>query len=170
MKGVHDLVHAASTLNALPRLKIILAGSTADHRYVDNLKKEIAERGLKQNVTLRGIISSDEILNELATCTCLVLPSYQETAPMVVQEAMAAGVPVLASNICGIQYQIENGVNGLLFPPGDCRALSEAMQRILSDTELCARLGAAAKAKATNKYRADVVARQTLDVYRRAIA
>jgi glycosyltransferase involved in cell wall biosynthesis len=169
LKGVHDLIHAASEMKEHRNLEIVLAGSTSDSSYVKELRREIHKSNMCDRVTFRGIIEAEEILKELATCTCLVLPSYQETAPMVVQEAMAAGSPVIASRICGIPYQIEDGITGLMFPPGDRNALGECMSLVLSDVALRKRLGEAAKRKANKEYRANVVARQILDVYRSVI-
>ena len=165
LKGVHDLVYAASELGDFPTVEIVLAGAMTDSGYVAQLKSIVGKLNMGDRVVFRGVIDSDRLLHELATCTCLVLPSYQETAPMVVQESMAAGVPVIASNICGIPYQIDHGQTGLLFPPGDRNALTECLRSVLSDSELRTHLSNSARLKAKSEYTADAVARRTLDVY-----
>jgi glycosyltransferase involved in cell wall biosynthesis len=121
-------------------------------------------------VHIRGVLSTVEVLEELSRCTCLVLPSYQETAPMVIQEAMASGVPVIASNICGIPYQVVDGQTGFLVPPGDVDTLADRLTRIMSDTAMRRNFGLMARKKARSEYRAEQVARKTLEVYRKVLS
>lgn len=88
---------------------------------------------------------------------------------MVIQEAMASGLPVIASDICGIPYQIDHEESGFLFPPGDIEALTDRLNRLLTDDVTRKRFSAAAKARAENEYRASAVAKRTLDVYRQVL-
>ena len=85
---------------------------------------------------------------------------------MVIQEAMASGVPIVASNICGIPYQVDDGKTGFLVPPGDIEALADRLSTLLSNGAMREQFGAAARLRAENEYRAATVARKTLDVYR----
>jgi glycosyltransferase involved in cell wall biosynthesis len=146
-------------------LRIVLAGSLSDEAYVSELRLLADQLNLSQIVEYRGILRTDELLTELSECAALVLPSYQETAPMVIQEAMAAGVPIVASNICGIPYQIDDQKMGLLFPPGNVDALADNLDRLLSNELLRKQLGAAARQKAMKEYQSQTVARQTMAVY-----
>jgi glycosyltransferase involved in cell wall biosynthesis len=164
-KGVKDLVRAVAKLGRNNDLQLVLAGSTSDKRYVDELKLEVSRLKLEKVVIFRGNLRSEELLNELSECAFLVLPSYQETAPMVIQEAMAAGVPVISSNICGVPYQVDDGRTGFLFHPGDVDMLANRLNVLLSDSAMRERFGVAARVKADREYRASVVARRTVDVY-----
>jgi glycosyltransferase involved in cell wall biosynthesis len=74
----------------------------------------------------------------------LVIPSFSEGTPLVVLEGAAAGVPVVATTVGGIPEQVSDGIEGLLVPPGDDRALADACRRILADRTFGARLAAAA--------------------------
>ena len=85
---------------------------------------------------------------------------------MVIQEAMASGAPVVASAICGIPFQIDDGKTGFLVPPGDVAALSARIGALLDDHDMRQRFGVAARLKAEQSYRAEAVARKTLNVYR----
>jgi glycosyltransferase involved in cell wall biosynthesis len=172
LKGVKDLFRAAAlTLKAgHSDMHLVLAGALSDRRYIDELRALSGELGLSARIDFRGVITTDALLDELARAACLVLPSYQETAPMVIQEAMAAGVPVIASKICGIPYQIEHGETGLLVPPGDIPAIADALSALLSSPARRTQFSDAARKRAEAEYRAARVADRTLAVYREAIA
>lgn len=166
LKGVRELLLAASKLQNSDNLRIVLAGSTKDRNYVEKLKADISQLNFSRIVKFRGILPTEKLLDELSRCSCLVLPSFQETAPMVIQEAMAAGVPVIASNICGIPYQVIEGETGFLVPPGDIETLADRLDRLLSNRPMREKFGAAAKKRAEDEYRAATIARKTVDVYR----
>ena len=85
---------------------------------------------------------------------------------MVIQEAMACGVPVIASNICGIPYQVDDGESGFLVPPGDIDAIADRLSKLLSNQSMRQRFGALAKLRAERDYLAETVAAKTVDVYR----
>ena len=169
LKGIHDLIQAAARLPNTSDLSITVAGSLADTKYVEELRQLAARVGLSGALRIPGILPMREVRRELSRCSCLVLPSYQETAPMVIQEAMASGVPVIASNICGIPYQVIEGRTGFLVPPGNVEALARRLNDLLSDHVLRHRMGAAARTEAESKYRADRVARRTLEVYEKVL-
>jgi len=86
-------------------------------------------------------------------------------APMVIQEAMTCGVPVIASNTCGIPYQIEDGKTGFVVPAGGVDKLTDRLSILLSNRALREEIGAAARMRAEDEYQATTVARKTVDVY-----
>jgi glycosyltransferase involved in cell wall biosynthesis len=169
LKGVKDLLNSVSRITKSEQLRVVLAGSVTDERYVNELRAEASRLNMTDIVDFRGILRGGELLEEFSRCACLVLPSYQETAPMVIQEAMASGLPVVASNICGIPYQVDDGNSGFLFPPGDIDALAHSLSTLLSDQSLRERFSAAGRRRAEREYRAEAIARKTLDVYREMI-
>jgi glycosyltransferase involved in cell wall biosynthesis len=73
---------------------------------------------------------------------------------------------VIASDICGIPYQVVDAKTGFLVPPGDIPALTDRLSKIFSDTALAQKLGLAARKKANSEYRADLVAKETVNVYK----
>ena len=97
-------------------------------------------------------------------------PSRREGYGVVAREAMAWGRPVVASAVGGLVDAVEDGVTGLLVPPGDVAALRAALERLLGDAELRARLGAAAREKAQRELSFDVAADGTRAVYEEALA
>ena len=169
-KGVQDLIQSFSVLRDIPSARLVLAGSTSDSRYVSELEAQVARLRLTEAVEFRGALSLTDFKSALSECTCLVLPSYQETAPMVIQEAMASGAPVVATNICGMPYQVDHGNTGYLFTPGRTDTLADHLKSLLTQPELCRALGAAGKEKAEAEYRSTSVAARTRDVYLRVLA
>jgi len=129
--------------------------------------RDLAEGlGIASVVKFAGLLSEPSLSREFALAEALVLPSFQETAPMVVQQAMAAGLAVVASAVGGIPSQVQHEVNGLLFPAGDTGRLSDLLARLKDEKDLSERLGRAAKAHAEANWRATAVANATIDVYR----
>lgn len=89
---------------------------------------------------------------------------------MVIAEAMAAGVPVVATDVGGVRYQISDGENGFLVNPGDVPALAEKLGMLLSDSKMRESFSKSAKTSATEQYRASSVAARTVEVYRGILA
>ena len=83
----------------------------------------------------------------------LVLPSFAEGVPVVLMEAMASRIPVIASQVAGVPELVEDGVSGFVVPPGDVGALGRRLGTLLADGALCARMGHAGRAKVDADYR-----------------
>jgi glycosyltransferase involved in cell wall biosynthesis len=169
-KGVTDLLEALFIAKTERPVRLILAGSLSDSKYVQMVKSYVYGHGMENYVTFTDLLSESEILQEFALCSFLVLPSYQETAPMVIQQAMAAGKPVVASSICGIPHQVEDGATGLLFKPNDTATLSRHLEILLENHALRKAMGQKARQKAMLYYHANEVARETIRVYRHVLA
>lgn len=163
-KGILDLILAFASLKDLDS-KLILAGACPDARYLEQVKAEIIRQGLTGRIELRGHLLEAEVLEEFSVAEALVLPSYQETAPMVIQQAMAAGLPVVASNVCGIPSQIRQGIDGLLFTPGDPAELGSSLRKILDDVALAQFFGMNARERAKQAFRSSEVAKATIAAY-----
>jgi glycosyltransferase involved in cell wall biosynthesis len=168
-KGLLDLVRAVELVpHAVNR--IALAGAAPERVFESRLRAAIRKSRCGDRFEITGLLDEEAILAEFERAAALVLPSYQETAPMVIQQAMAAGLPVIATRIGGIPDLIEHEVSGLLFEPGDADGLGHLMLRLAEDPALGSRLAAAARAKAIQSFTAGRVAAATIDTYRRVIA
>lgn len=163
-KGVLELIRAIGRAPDSVH-KLVLAGGTPDTAYEDEVRREVQKLGLESRVNFAGLLDEASLLVEFALAEALVLPSYQETAPMVVQQAMAAGLPVIATNVGGIPFQLEHEVTGLLCRAGEVGELSMLLSRLAGDPSLSSRLGTAAKAVAEARYQTGSVARQTREIY-----
>jgi glycosyltransferase involved in cell wall biosynthesis len=169
LKGVMDLLEAVARISSREHIRVVLAGSLAESGYVHEVRAACNRLSIERNVELPGLLDTEKLVQVLAECACLVLPSYQENAPMVVQEAMAAGVPVVATRIGGIPYQVAEGATGFLYSPGDIGALTGHLERLMASAALREQFGNAARSIAASRYQASSVAERTVEVYRRVL-
>jgi colanic acid/amylovoran biosynthesis glycosyltransferase len=120
---------------------------------------------LEDCVQFAGALGQDEIRDCYARADLFCLPSLREGIPVVLMEAMASGVPVVASGIMGIPELVEHGRSGVLVPPGQPEALADAMIRLAGDSEARHRLGDAGRAKIATAYEVRRSARQLASVF-----
>jgi glycosyltransferase involved in cell wall biosynthesis len=172
LKGLHHLVETLPQLPAAARVRIVgdITGAEVAQVYRQELEARLRQLGLQDRVEWLGIRREAEIAGLLAETEVLVLPSYQETAPMAVAEAMAAGVAVVATRAGGIPDLVEDGVTGQLVPVGDTAALAGALNAVLGDAALRRRYGAAGRATARTRFAPRVVAEATRRVYEAVLA
>jgi glycosyltransferase involved in cell wall biosynthesis len=167
-KNVLGALRAAAKAAKVVDVRLRIGGDAPDPEYLEQCQWVARELGIADRVDWLGSLSSDQTRAELARASCLVLPSFQETAPLAIEEAMGAGVPVLASNVCGIPHLVAEGRSGFLHSPEDDERASAALVELLRSTELRDRLGRAGRAEAEQRFRGSVVAAQTVAVYRAA--
>ncbi|MEW6038500.1 MAG: glycosyltransferase family 4 protein [Pseudomonadota bacterium] len=162
-KGVFDLVRAVPlVLERVPDAMFTLAGD-GERAAVSRLAGEL---GVHDAVSLPGWLDETEKTAALSAARVLVLPSYFEGLPVCILEAMAAGVPVVATPVGGIPELLGDGECGLLVPRGDVEALAEALVLMLEDAGLRRRLRESAFRRAVNYYACEEVLRQLDAVYR----
>jgi glycosyltransferase involved in cell wall biosynthesis len=110
----------------------------------------------------------DDLLTLLSSAGIFVLPSLQEGLPIALVEAMALGLPCIASEVNAIPEAIENEISGVLVPPGDAAALCDAIIHLVDDKELRTRLSAKAKDTAFTKFNEHHVAERMMELYEAA--
>ena len=166
-KGLLDLLRAlVEVRRKLPEVQLHVAGEAESQpAYVRACWQFIEQYRLSTAVTFLGSLSIEQMAQEYARCAIVVLPSKQETAPVVVAEAMAAARPVVATRVCGVPYMVEDGGSGLLVDYGDVSALADALWHVLGDAQLRRRMGQRGRELAAARFRADVVAAKTRQVY-----
>jgi glycosyltransferase involved in cell wall biosynthesis len=142
-----------------------LVGDGPDRAAVE---RELERLGLGGRVRLQG--TRDDVPELLASSHVFVLSSQSEALPVSVLEAMAAGLPVVATRVGGVPELVVDGETGLLVPAGDSPGLAAALQRMVDDPALRARLGAAGRARVEKHFRLDMFLEAHLDLYRRALA
>jgi phosphatidylinositol alpha-mannosyltransferase len=143
---------------------LLVAGDGRDRALLRSLPADLRSRILRL-----GTVAHGDLPRYHAAADVFVSPATgQESFGIVLVEAMAAGVPVVASDIAGYREVIRDGVDGLLVPPGDPNALAAAIRRVLSEPKLAASLSAAGRARAET-FSWDVVAPRLEAVYDRVL-
>ncbi|HEX7831115.1 MAG TPA: glycosyltransferase family 4 protein [Thermoanaerobaculia bacterium] len=124
----------------------------------DELVAMIRERGLDGVVNLIGPRGQDEVATMMRECALFVLPSIiaadgqMEGIPVALMEAMASGRAVVSTSIAGIPELVENGVSGLLVPPGDAESLARAMRTLLDDPQRARQMGRRGQEKVRDEF------------------
>ena len=109
------------------------------------MRRRAREAGLEAQVVFAGLVPYERIPEELRGADVFALPSLQEGLPLSLLEAMASGLPVVASAVGGIPAVVRDGDDGFLVPAGDVAALGAALVRLANDPVRRARLGEAAR-------------------------
>jgi len=157
-KGVTTLLSAAK-MTGLP---FRIAG---DISQMLEIKKQ-----LKNNIKWVGLLDSNQLDLFYRNARFLVVPSlWYETFGFVVVEAMARGIPVIASNIGGLPYIVDDGVTGFLFEPGNSFELSKKIMQLWNNKKLCKEMGRKSREKALREYNINVFADRLLYVYKKAL-
>jgi glycosyltransferase involved in cell wall biosynthesis len=153
-----------------PNLKLRVAGKVLDEVYNRQCIAFVKEHGLAGNVDFLGQTTIETMIEELSRATMLLLPSKQETAPLIISEALGAGKPVIASTAGGIANLVSDGRTGYVADWRDNDRFIECIDRLLGDDKLREQMGKAARAEALSRFSKDVVAAQTVKVYERVLA
>jgi colanic acid/amylovoran biosynthesis glycosyltransferase len=130
LRAFADLIHGQDA-------ELELLGDGPEARRIEDA---IEELGLQQHVRMRGQVPEEVALAAMANATVVVLASFMEGLPVVLMEALALGVPVIAPCVAGIPELVEHGVSGLTFAPGDWASLARMLRAVIQDPALAQRL------------------------------
>jgi glycosyltransferase involved in cell wall biosynthesis len=169
-KGFEDLLAAASAMQqkgGQPAWRVLVAGKMDDGPYVEALRQQHSEASLQDSVLFLGFRSDVPAL--YAAADVFVLSSRSEGLPMVLLEAMTAGLPVVATRVGGVPEAVPQAA-GVLVPPAEPDRLAEAMSALASDVDRRSAMGAAAREHALEQYGVERMAREYLDVFSRVVA
>lgn len=150
-KGQHRLVEALAAVTDLPWTCVLVGGLDHDPEYVAGLRTLIEQHGLGDRLHLAGPQSGAALDASYASADLMVLTSYAETYGMAVTEALARGIPVLATDVGGLPEAVgrapDGGVPGLLVPPENPAALAAELRGWFGEADVRRRLKAAARAR-----------------------
>lgn len=165
-KGIHHLINAFIRIaQDFPQSRLVIAGSEDNRSYAEQLKTQIKQANLTGRIEFVDKMSQVNLARRMCEACLLVLPSYSEGLPRVVYEAMAAGLPVIASAVSGIPDVVQDGVTGFLVQPGDEAALAEKIRWILEHPEETQAMGRRARLSAERFFSTDMY----VDAYRQLL-
>lgn len=133
-KGIIDLVNAFKTVvNHYSNAKLWLIGKEEDANYTQQIKNRIKDLQLEKNIKFLGKLTQQELAEKMSEAGIFVLPSYSEGLPRVIIEAMAVGLPVIATNVSGIPQVVKEKETGFLISPKDEITLSEKINWLFAN-------------------------------------
>jgi glycosyltransferase involved in cell wall biosynthesis len=140
-KGAHVIIEALARLRRqFPRACLRIGGNIPDRDYGKFLRRLVKDQGLQDAVEFLGWLPASQIAKELERAHVYVISSFIENSPNSLGEAQMVGTPVVATGAGGIPSMVQDGVSGLLFPPGDAVALAQKVRLIFESDELANRL------------------------------
>jgi len=163
-KGIEYLVDAVARMKDTNASFLIVGDHIKYPKYVSEIQKRINKFKLQDRIILTGWLPENELSRLYHTADFFVLPTLTDTSPLVILEALAAGKPVIATNVGGISELVKNFENGILVSPKDSNAISNAIE-ILLDDELRRRLSINAKKTIGMEYSWQKIAEKTLKLY-----
>jgi glycosyltransferase involved in cell wall biosynthesis len=164
IKGLAVLFEALASPALAGRAWTLTVGGDGDRAFYEVLA---ARHGLTARVRFTGWLDRDGCRRELSAADALVQPSFAEGLPMAVLEAMAHGLPVIATPVGAVLDALADGGNGLVVPPGSAEELAAALVRLIDEPAFRHRLGAQARADYERRYTLAIYTERLIDIYRR---
>lgn len=171
-KGLHSVIQAFAQLhreNIVRDWMLSVVGPMKSGPYLSDVQRTIDQHQLSAKIQFKGFLLPEQLEEEYKSSAFLVLPSLQETAPMSIAEAMASGLPVIATDVGGIPYMVENGKSGFIASVNNNDALSKAMKHLIENPDMRKQFGNRAREIAESRWQPDKIAKQTVEVYRTII-
>jgi glycosyltransferase involved in cell wall biosynthesis len=170
LKGQTDLLRAAAILHRSGPIRVALLGPEARAGQRRALLDLAASLGLGDAVDIPGPVAGADKDPWWSSASCFCLPSYMEAQPMSLLEAMAMGLPVIATRVGSIPESVLDGSEGLLFEPGDLGALVSHLKTLRDHPALADRLGRAGRRRLLRDFTVECSVERLLSIYRKGIA
>jgi glycosyltransferase involved in cell wall biosynthesis len=166
-KGIEELIRSApSVLKSVPQARYIIAGRGPE---LDRLRNLVWEMGLSNKVLLPGFIEEEDRNRLYKVADCAVFPSLYEPFGIVALEAMAAGTPVVVSEVGGLREVVRHAETGITIYPGDPESCAWGIIHTLQHPKWAAQRVENALLDVEQRFNWDIIARQTADVYTRIV-
>jgi len=146
-----------------------LAGPIHNTPYLQRVAERVRDPKLAGRVKLLGTLTAQRVREELALASVFALVSLEENSPMGIEEAMAASVPVVTSNRCGMPHMVRDGESGFLVDPTRPVEIADRLEVLLDNDAQGRRMGASSRLFALGRFHPAVVAMRTVEVYRHAM-
>lgn len=150
---------------------LLIVGHVTNHQYYDEIKRYILDKGLEQRVTIiPGLAAnSSELANAYHSANLFVLPSVHEPFGIVILEAWASGLPVIASRVGGIPSFVVHRQDGMLFQPNNSAELLSIVKVLREENNLASKIASLGKEKAAREYSWDIITDRLINIYEDAI-
>lgn len=169
-KGIYDLLQVALALrDSSPRVTFYVLGTGMTDQETAAVHAFVARHRLETEVRLCGVVTGDAKRALFASAHLLFLPTHWDAFPVTVLEAMAAGLPVLATRVGGVPLMVKEGCGGLLTEVGDVARMAELLRQLSTDEERRGAMGRANRRRFLAQYHPDAVGGVALDLYRRLV-
>ena len=154
-----------------PEFTAVLVGAVTPEQtaFANDLKERIEQAGLQSRIVITGELPIEEVQRWYRRLTIYAFTSRNEGFGLTLIEAMAVGAALVASRAGAAELVVEDGVTGMLTPPGDVEALVAALERLMRDPASAAAMGARGRTRALEKFSLDAEASRIADVYRRLV-
>jgi glycosyltransferase involved in cell wall biosynthesis len=163
VKGHPVLLEAVAELRRGGRdVRLTIVGDGPER---ERLRRQASELGIDSAVDLPGAVGQDRIRDHFAAADVFCVPSFAEGVPVVLMEAMAMELPVVATRVMGVGELVEDGVHGLLVAPARADRLADALAQLADDPERRARMGAAGRRKVQAEFEQDASAARLAELF-----
>ena len=136
---------------------------------LNDMQKLTGVEAANVNVYVRGIISADQLVDEMTDADVYVHPSYIENSPNTVCEAQVLGVPVIATHVGGVETLIHNNVDGLVVSANDVYTMAIQIKKIIMDSALAIQLGKNGRMEALQRHNPETIVNDLLACYRKML-
>ena len=169
-KGIHDLFDAIpQVIERFPEARFVLVGVAESDSMEPVLRAEVERRGITGRVVFLGSLDGRDKAAAYVTSQMLVLPSWTEAFPLVVPEAMAAGLPVVVTAVGAIPDFVKDGQDGFLVTPRNPPELADRICRLLGDESLRRRMGEHVRQRAPREFAVEIGCERVAEVIRGAL-
>jgi glycosyltransferase involved in cell wall biosynthesis len=170
-KGSITLLHSAGiAARHRPDIQYIVAGARHSSVSEREVARLLEDASVRDHVQILGHVAWHDLPPLYANADVFVMPSLYETFGISMVEAMAFGLPVVATRAGAMPEVVEDGVTGVLVPPGDAQALADAILSLLNDRGRACRMGEAGRDRVATEFTVDRAVDQTLALYREVLA
>jgi glycosyltransferase involved in cell wall biosynthesis len=166
-KNQNAFIRALDPLAGKLKFKMMFASEPVQGAYGEEFHRLVRGRPWCEYI---GYLNREQLKARLAAVSFVALPTVEDNCPMVVLEAMAAGVPVMASRVGGVPDLIDPEKTGLFCDPARPETFREGIERMLTQHEWARQLAATARAEALRRFHPQVIAQRHLEIYREVLA
>ena len=171
-KGIDLLVKTSLVLKKYSAIsfRFKVCGISADEEIVEIIKKKYKKNTDFKDIEFLGKLTADNLVNQLCSSNFYIHPSYIENSPNSICEAMALGMPIIATNVGGVSTLIEDGAEGILVQEGEPYSLAGAIVELSKNYAKAKQLGSGARSKAFKRHDPDSILKDLLNIYDKIIS